>query len=365
MVLVIIHELGHFIAAKLFGIKVEEFGFGFPPKLFGIKHGETEYTINALPIGGFVKLYGEDDAGAGRIQLKSKTHKTKDLNRAFFARPVWQRILVVVAGVIMNAILGIAIVSFLYTQGAPVHLGYVKISAVEKGSPAQIAGIISGDRIESINGTKVTAIKQAQSLIYPHINEPVNITVVRKNTPRNFSITTKECPPKDCGKKVGIIGVILADTEIKKFPWYLAPIIGTQQTLIDSFTAIKTLPTLVGTAVSNMVAGQAPKGLGGPVAIARATGEVANYGVIPVLALAASISISLAIFNILPIPALDGGRLFFMVIELLTGRKVNPKIEGYIHTVGMLILLGFMAWITYYDVLGALSHNNPFTNLLP
>src|SRR5581483_10208896 len=122
LVLVIIHELGHFIAAKLFGIKVEEFGFGFPPKLFGIKHGETEYTINALPIGGFVKLYGEDDAGAGRIQLKSKTHKTKDLNRAFFARPVWQRILVVVAGVIMNAILGIAIVSFLYTQGAPVHL---------------------------------------------------------------------------------------------------------------------------------------------------------------------------------------------------------------------------------------------------
>src|SRR3990167_9711363 len=135
-VLVLIHELGHFFVAKKFGIKVEEFGFGFPPRVWGKRIGETLYSINALPIGGFVKLYGEDEAGGGKIQIKNQKSNLKDINRAFFAKPIYQRVIVVVAGVTMNFLLAFAIITYLLTfEGVPTDGGDVLITDVAKNSP--------------------------------------------------------------------------------------------------------------------------------------------------------------------------------------------------------------------------------------
>ena len=157
-VLVLIHELGHFVTAKFFKIKVEEFGFGFPPKLFGKKRGETEYTFNALPIGGFVKLYGEDEAGSGKVSKSKKV--SKDLHRAFFAKPAWQRIIVVTAGVVMNFLLAVFIATYLLsTQGIPKDTQTVIVSEVDENTPAQIAGIKEGDIIKSVDSTAITDTK--------------------------------------------------------------------------------------------------------------------------------------------------------------------------------------------------------------
>src|SRR3990167_2878788 len=158
-VLVLIHELGHFLVAKKFGIKVEEFGFGFPPRVFGKKIGETLYSFNALPIGGFVKLYGEDEAGGGRVKRGSQGASSKepaaDLRRAFFARPIYQRSLVVVAGVAMNFILAIILATYLFTfEGIPQNTNNIKVSEVVADSPADAAGINKGDLIEKIGEVK-------------------------------------------------------------------------------------------------------------------------------------------------------------------------------------------------------------------
>jgi len=162
-ILVLIHEAGHFITAKLFGIKVEEFGFGIPPRAFGIKFGETLYSINWLPVGGFVKLYGEDEAGSGRIQ-STESRPTKNLHRAFFSRPIWQRATVVVAGVVMNFLLAAVLLSVLFAfVGVPALGDKVNIDAVISGSPAQKAGFKEGDLIEAINGKQIKSVDEVLS----------------------------------------------------------------------------------------------------------------------------------------------------------------------------------------------------------
>ena len=168
-VLVLIHELGHFLVAKKFGIKVEEFGFGLPPRAFGKKIGETIYSINWLPIGGFVKLYGEDEAGAGRPKIRDQRSKIKnaDKERAFVSKPVWQRGLVVVAGVVMNFLLSVVILSYIFgVSGVQVPGDRVIITDIVKGSPSDQAGLRKGDVVESINGIRVTetAILEGEKL---------------------------------------------------------------------------------------------------------------------------------------------------------------------------------------------------------
>ncbi|EKD86491.1 MAG: hypothetical protein ACD_37C00274G0006, partial [uncultured bacterium] len=192
-VLVLIHELGHYLVARKFGIKVEEFGIGFPPRVWGKKIGETLYSINALPIGGFVKLYGEDEAGGGNLKLKLKNEKLKDIDRAFFARPIWQRALVVVAGVAMNFLLAIVIVTYLFTfEGIPTPGEKVTISEVVKGSPAEVAGIKKGDLVEKIGNVE---IKDTESLIAEtrkHLGEKTKITLKRGDQSEVLEITPRK-----------------------------------------------------------------------------------------------------------------------------------------------------------------------------
>lgn len=344
-VLVLIHEAGHFFVAKFFKIKVEEFGFGLPPRLFGIKRGETIYSINWLPIGGFVKLYGEDEAGSGSVKVKTQDVNKKDIDRAFFSKPVWQRATVVVAGVVMNAVLAVGIVSFLFSYvGVPTPGGVVTVENVIKGAPAESVGIKAGDIVEEINGAKLTSTEQLITTTKKNLGKEMMLKI---KTPKGEQ-TVALIPRKDYPKDQGPLGVSISENiKIKKYPWYEAPIAGTREVLNQSGLILVGLGTVVYQLVTT---GSVPQDVAGPVGIAQLTGKVVDIGPYAVLSFVALLSLNLAIINILPIPALDGGRLFFILIEGVTRKKVNPRFEGYAHTIGMVLLLLLIALITIHDL---------------
>lgn len=352
-VLVLIHEAGHFFVAKFFKIKVEEFGFGLPPRAFGIKRGETIYSINWLPIGGFVKLYGEDEAGSGKVSLpkEEKQIKAKDADRAFYSRPVWQRATVVFAGVFMNFVLAVTIVSILFSViGVAVPGKDVIVDQVVKGAPAQKAGLKSGDKIIAINNINITTPDQLVSYTKGHLGEKLVLKVKdSKLNTRTVEVTPRKVYPKDQGP----MGVAISQSvTTKKYPIWEAPFVGTKEVLNQSVMIGKGLFTVVFQLVTQ---GSVPKDVAGPVGIAQLTGTVVGIGLPAVLSFVALLSLNLAIINILPIPALDGGRLFFILIEGFTGRKVSPRIENYAHTIGMAVLLGLIALITIHDLLRIIS----------
>ena len=344
-VLVLVHEAGHFIVAKFFGIKVEEFGFGLPPRIFGKKFGETLYSINWLPIGGFVKLYGEDEAGGGSIKLKQEEIKG-DERRAFFAKPVWQRALVVFAGVFMNFILAVVIISVLFSVvGVQMPGNKVMVDAVVKGAPADKAGIKVGDTIVLVDKTSVTSSQQLVTYARNHLGEELTLEIKTQNVKLQ---TVEVTPRKVYPANEGPMGIAISqDVILKKYPWYQAPFVGTWEALKQTWLIVDGLAMLV---VQLFTKGMVPQGVAGPIGIAQLTGVVVGIGPAAVLSLVSLLSLNLAIINILPIPALDGGRLFFILIEGIFRKKVDAKIEGYAHMVGMIILLGLIALITLHDL---------------
>lgn len=374
-VLVLIHELGHFLVAKKLNIKVEEFGFGLPPRLFGIKRGETIYSLNWLPIGGFVKLYGEDEAGAGRVSAKrkAKSEKSKDVNRAFFARPAWQRASVVVAGVVMNTLLAAVIFYiFMFVSGFRAEVPLIGehrfflvneqiktdviVSEVQKNSPAAKIGIPAYAKVTAINGQKITEVTEFTTSVKKNGGKEISLTWVDPTS--NKSMTKRLTPRLNPPKGQGAVGVTLFgvntailtyDTPLQKV---LSGIVHPANLLSYNFDLIG---KLVGSAIKNRDASQLGEGVAGPVGIYSLVGTIVQIPdlkerVLQVLNLAGILSISLAFFNVLPIPALDGGRLFFITIELIIRKKISPKYEALAHTVGMAVLLGLIVLVTFNDI---------------
>jgi len=417
-VLVLIHEAGHFFVAKKLGIKVEEFGFGFPPRMFGFKKGETLYSINWLPIGGFVRLYGEDEAGAGRIALSKKTNKAKDtitgqvlkmaeedivvangnviieekieiieeidvkkskkrgksdIDRAFFAKSAWQRAIVIVAGVVMNMILAAVIFYiFLGISGFKTDLpllsdykffgvnqtnvSEVVISAIAKKSPAEKQGLKPLTKVISVNGKKITDSKDFISIVNANRGREIEIawSTLQTQEINKTKITPRISPPKNEGALgVGLFSlssvVLNYETPVQKiFSGITHPI------NLMGYN-LNVMVKLVKVSFEKRTTGPLSAGISGPVGIASLTGsilEIQNLKekILGLLNLAGILSISLAFFNVLPIPALDGGRLFFILIEAFTGKKVNQRLESVTHAIGMMILLALMALITFKDI---------------
>jgi regulator of sigma E protease len=348
-ILVLIHELGHFLIAKKFGIKVEEFGYGFPPRLFGKKIGETLYSFNLLPIGGFVKLYGEDEAGGGSLK-KSQTHEhSHDLNRAFFAKPAWQKALVVFAGVVMNFVLAVVIISYLFTvKGVAVPTEHIRIVEVVEGSPAARAGIREGDEALSINGKKLTEPKEFIDLTKKSAGKPLKLEVKRGDQLLDLTLTPRTVTPDGEGP----LGVAINNIEVKKYAWYEAPFYGT----LEAFKFSWMILSGIGGILFNLVSrGQAPTDVAGPVGVAQLVGQAVGISYEAVLWVAALLSLNLAVVNVLPIPALDGGRLFFILIEMVFRKKVSAKYETMAHAVGLAVLLALILLITVFDVTRLLS----------
>jgi regulator of sigma E protease len=343
-VLVLIHELGHYLVAKKFGIKVEEFGLGFPPKIWGKKIGETVYSLNALPIGGFVKLYGEDEAGGGKVSKGKQV--TKDLHRAFFARPIYQRLLVVVAGVAMNFLMALIIITFLFTtEGVPTPSKDIAITNVAKGSPAEQAGIRKGDIVKKVENVNIGTTLELISETRKHLGKETKIVVQREGREQSLVVI----PRKDFPENQGPIGIAISQhVDFVKHPFPKSLYYGFKQTLHDSGQVVVGFKNVVVQIVTRLTV---PQDVAGPIGMAQLTGEFVRVGPTAFLGLVYMLSLSLAVLNILPIPALDGGRFFFILIEAVTRRKVNPKFEAYAHLVGLILLLSFLALVSYKDIL--------------
>ncbi|MBI2334752.1 site-2 protease family protein [Candidatus Daviesbacteria bacterium] len=339
LVLVVIHEFGHFLLAKKFGIKVKEFGFGIPPRLWGKKIGETIYSINWLPFGGFVKLLGEEDQKEGSP------------SRNFARKPVFQRIVVVIAGVVMNLILAwvlfyIVIAAQNFRVITPALEPGVYIGRVEENFPAKEAGIKPGDRLLSVDGKAVSSFDEARSLIKEK-ESAISLQLQDSKGVREVVLTAKEVG----GER--LIGVVFAPFLIKE---YKTPVEKIFSGITYSFDLTRLTFMGLGKTITQLISGQfgqVSQQVSGPVGIAAMSGEILQGGwqaAIPYLWFVGIISLTLAIFNIFPIPALDGGRLLFLLIEALTGKKVKSEIENLIHQVGFAILITLALLITYSDI---------------
>lgn len=342
--LVFIHELGHFVVAKRLGVKVEEFGFGLPPRVFGKKIGETIYSLNLLPIGGFVKLYGEDE----EEEVGAKKEKKADLKRAFFAKTKWQRTAIICAGVLMNFLLAVAVISYMFSRGVMVPQDKVRIVEVVRDSPAEKAGLKRDDVVLSIDGL---APKKSEELIKytsEHLDQEVKLKIEREGQILEISLVPRKEYPKDQGP----MGVAISSFEEKKYPIWQAPFVGTWESLKMSGMIVAAVGKLLWQAITQ---GTVPKEVAGPVGIAQITGEAVRFGPLAVWQLIGLLSLNLAVINILPIPALDGGRLLFIGIEAVTRKKVRAKFERITHQIGMLLLFILIILITYHDILRILS----------
>lgn len=337
VVLVIVHELGHFGTAKAFGVKVEEFGVGFPPRLLSLKRGETVYSINAIPLGGFVKLAGEEDP---------------NVSHSLASQSAGRRILILAAGSLMNAILPVLLFSIAFMLPHSLVDGQVIVQQVAPGSPAALAGMQTGDIVLSVNGKAVHNINDMQRNIQLNLGQQVTVTVKHPDaTTANIKVIPRWRPPIGQGA-VGIILQLSSPKVIEQsYPFWQAIPMGAVEG-IETFVLFKN-------GIISMIIGTAPAAVAGPVGIAQITGEVARAGISPLLEFAGFLSINLALVNIFPLPALDGGRIAFVVLEWIRrGKRVSPRIESTVHLIGFALLMAAILVITYQDILRIIAGNS-------
>ena len=353
LVLVLVHEAGHFFTAKGFGVRVDEFGFGFPPKIFGKKYGETEYSINALPFGGFVKIYGEDP--------NEENTNGPDAERSLINKPKWKQAIVLFAGIFSNFLLAWLLLSFGFMSGLPTSVGsepngytlkdvhLVVVSVAEK-SPAEIAGLKSGDKIISIisNKDSVSDINPdtLKSFIVSHPNKEIDIGYTRGKDPNLY--TAKVTPKVETSDGKPMIGIAMDQIGTAKLPILQAFWEGMK---LDWFVVKGTVVGLY-TLIAQSLHGKANLSeVTGPVGMVGIVGDAYKFGFAYLLSFAALISVNLAIINLIPFPALDGGRLFFLLIEKIKGSRINPKVANMANMIGFGILIALMLLVTYHDVI--------------
>jgi len=333
-VLIIAHELGHFFTAKAAGVRVEEFGLGYPPRLLGLKRGPTTYSLNAIPLGGFVKMAGEEDP------------KVPD---SLASKSIGTRLLVLSAGSIMNALLPIILFSIAFMIPHDIVVGQVLVEEVAPGSPAEMAGIEAGDTIISTNGKEINNNVDLSRYIQLNLGQEIAILVEHSDlSQEEVRLVPRWQPPQD----EGAIGVAVRTNEpttvSQSEPFWRAIPLGVNE-CIETFILFKN-------AILSIFLGTVDLEIGGPVAIAQITGEVAQAGISPLLEFAAFLSINLAIINILPLPALDGGRIVFVLLEWVRrGKRISPKKEGLVHLIGFAMLMGLILAITYQDIVRIIS----------
>jgi regulator of sigma E protease len=347
-VLVLVHEFGHFIVAKRSGVRVDEFAIGFPPRLFSFKRGETTYSLNLLPLGGYVRMPGENG--------ETTDEQGNPDTRTFGAQSAAKRAAILVAGVTMNLLFAWVIYTGIFAIVGQGHPDYAYINSVAAKSPAQSAQLLANDRIIAINGQAVNDANSVHDAITNAIaadksnnaTVPLTLTVLRNGKQDIIHVDARKNPPAGQGN-VGItIGEHLKYTPI---PLWKTPIMGVQQ--------IGTNFVLEGDGIHQILVGVIKPGdaFTGPVGIVKVTGDIANQGIGPLLFFTAFLSWNLAVVNLLPIPGLDGGRLLILGIEVLRrGRRMAPEREALINLAGMVFLLSLIAIITFNDISHIVGH---------
>jgi len=348
IVLVVVHEFGHFIAAKLLGIKVQEFGVGFPPRLASIKKGETRYSLNALPLGGFVKIFGEEGEG-------------DDNERSYASRSPWQKTLVLLAGVAFNLLFAFFIFWVAFTIGfptsvddaqdsLPVRESHVQVIDLASKSPAKEGDLRRGDIILNVQGPsvgdRVTVgdVATLRKFADEHRGQTIDITIQRGDEVLKKHLLARQAPPEGQGP----LGISLARIGLVSYPWWEAAWQAFLATVRNAFYVFVGLFLLIKALFGQ---GAAIGEVSGPVGIAVMTRDFYLLGIHYFLSFLAIISINLAVINVLPIPALDGGRLFFLLIEKLKGSPIAPETENKVNAIGFAFLITLLLIVTIKDIL--------------
>ena len=365
--LVLVHELGHFMVAKLTGMRVDEFAIGFGPKLWSRKYGETLYAIRAVPLGGFNRIAGmdyeiiermgneaeekADDGGresGWRRYIPSVNRENVVMvpddegagERAYFRRPIWARMLMVLAGSFMNFILPLFIFfGIFYFSGVATPSPEPVIGAVMAEKPAAMAGLRQGDRILTIDGMEVAKWDDISRSIQGAEGKPFKLTYQRDGEVRSTTLIPEEEPDS---KRV-IIG-ITSSADIHQPGILEAAGLAAQKVFF-------VLMAMVGALIQLMLGSVGAEALSGPVGIVQMTGEVANQGILPLLNFTAFLSLNLGLINLLPVPALDGGHFVMLVLEALRGRPLGPKAMYYIQAAGVTLLVSLMIFTTFNDLM--------------
>jgi len=338
--LVMAHEAGHFFTAKAFGIYVHEFGVGFPPRAWATKLGETEYSVNWLPIGGFVRLEGEENA---------------EHPQSLAVRPRWQRLIVLGSGAVVNLILPVALFAAALMWPHDVPVGRAEITQVVEGAPAEAAGLLAGDVIYEIGGRDAKNVAEVSRYIRINVGNTIDIVVRRDGEFVTLPVEARWSPPEGQGPTgIGIAHSVVAPdgrpfTETEALaPWDAIPQ-GARQTWDTMLLARNE--------ILGWFRGSAAPQFAGPVGIADTVGgvarqqETASDAVSPLLEIAALLSINLGILNLLPLPMLDGGRIFFLLIEVVRrGKRIAPEKEAFVHMMGFLVFITFALVVTFLDI---------------
>ncbi|NCD01136.1 RIP metalloprotease RseP [bacterium] len=356
-VLVFAHEFGHFWVARKSGVKAEEFGIGFPPRLFGVyksKGGkwktfwgrkeindaiDTIYSVNWIPLGGFVKIKGENG-------------ENKDDKDSFSSKPAGIRALILSAGVLMNILIAMVFISVGYMIGFPGNINglpeaakvsdyKVQVMEVIPDSPAEEAELQVGDVVSKVNNVDIVSEEDLQNEIAKFPGKEVNLTVFRQNEMLNVLLT-----PDDIEGE-GRMGVAIVATGVISYPWYQAIWEGIRTTLFFLWAIIIGFISLIKNLI---ISAPINAEVAGPIGIADLTGRFARMGFVYLLQFSALLSLNLAVLNILPFPALDGGRLIFVIIEKIKGKPVKKEVEAAIHNLGFLLLMVLVLFVTFKDV---------------
>lgn len=343
-IIIFVHELGHFLAAKLSGVRVEEFSLGFPPRMIGKKIGETEYQLAWIPLGGYVRMSGMLDEGFDE-------NYDRDDPRGFVAQPLIRKIFIITAGVLMNILLGFFIYTGIIWHEGVSELSGTTVTLVSSDYPAAEAGMQEGDKIFEINGEPIKTWQELTAAIRPRAGLPTMIRWQRGDSTMSAEITPATVPEMnmntletDTVGKIGVLGSIVTEPA--------GPFSAMKYGSLEVWWVLK----LSGKSVYALVTGKAKlKQVLGPIGIAQASGETVRSGFVSFLSFIALISVSIGFLNILPIPMLDGGHLIFIIIEAVIRRRIPDKVKVNLMKIGLAGLLLLITVVSYHDIVRIFS----------
>ena len=340
--IIAIHEFGHYLTARVLGMKVLEFAFGFPPRIAAWRKGGIDYSLNAIPFGGFVRILGQDDFA---IRQKGEGEPG-----SFTSKPWWAQAIVLVAGVTMNMVLALVVLTGAFALGTTAPTGQVRISDVRAGSPAEAAGLRADDIVREVDGQAVRSSRDLVLYTREHRGQEIALSVDRNGRPLQ---AVKVVPRKDPPDGEGPLGIVLEDV--------VAPVSGgLPQAFGNAWSLTSEILQQIAALPGQLFGGRGvspdgPPQIGGPIEIYRVTGQASQFGFAAVLRLIGVLSINLAVLNIIPFPALDGGRLFFVLVGGIFRRRLSPQVEAAIHAVGFVVLILLIFAVSIADIRRAIG----------
>ncbi|HZP95790.1 MAG TPA: M50 family metallopeptidase [Candidatus Limnocylindria bacterium] len=336
--IIAVHEFGHYLTARLLGMKVLEFAFGFPPRVAAIEHAGIRYSLNAIPFGGFVRILGQDDF--------SIHQEGEGDPGSFTSKPWWSQAIVLVAGVTMNVVLALVVLTIAFASGTTAPTGDVRVDQVAASSPAERAGVQANDIVVSIDGRRITRSQDLVSYVRAKARSETEVTLEIRRNGRPVP-PVKAIPRAEPPEGEGPLGIRLEDVQ---GPVAVALPEAFGQAVSLAGDVVGQIAQLPGELVAARGAGGGGPAVSGPIGISLAIGQVAQFGLPTFLKLVGVLSVNLAVLNIVPFPGLDGGRLFFVLVGGIFRKRLSPELEGAIHAVGFLVLIALLVVVSFFDI---------------